>query len=168
MNKRIHKEFVSLPDSVQWALQRADGFLDLKMWKHASAELARVPEPHHDSVAYQEVALRQAMEENQWQAAAGAARFLQERIPDEPAFWVQLAYTTRRAMDLPAATSILREAFERFPDVAIIPYNLACYACQTGDLEQASGYLDRAFSLDGSFRRLAQADEDLKPLWETL
>jgi predicted Zn-dependent protease len=168
MNKRIQQEFRALPSAAQWALQRADGFLDLKMWAQASRELAKVPGLHRDCTPYQELALRLAMEERQWLAAADAARLLQQRLPEEPAFWVQLAYTTRRAQDLPAAESILREALERFPHVAIIPYNLACYACQAGNLERAVGYLDQAFLLDDTFRELARADEDLKPLWDAL
>lgn len=168
MNQRIQQEFQALPDEVQWGLQRTDGFLDLKMWARASQELSKIPTKHRDNTPYQELALRLAMEERQWQEAAGVARLLQQRVPEEPAFWVQLAYTTRRAQDLPAAESILQEALERFPSVAIIPYNLACYACQSGNLERAAGYLDQAFSLDDAFRELARADEDLKPLWGEL
>ena len=53
-----------------------------------------------------------------------------------------------------------------FPALGIIPYNLACYACQLGDLEAARSWLRRSITLDGRDTVIARArkDPDLKPL----
>jgi hypothetical protein len=49
-------------------------------------------------------------------------------------------------------------------------YNLACYECQLGRLEQAKGWLEKAFALgDAREMKLAALDDpDLEPLWKTI
>ena len=55
---------------------------------------------------------------------------------------------------------------DRFPDVPTIPYNLACYACQLGRLDDSRQLLKRAVKLGGrDYHRMALEDEDLQPLW---
>jgi hypothetical protein len=52
----------------------------------------------------------------------------------------------------------------------VIPYNLACYACQLGDLDDARRWLERAVALRSraDLRRLALNDHDLQPLWDEI
>ena len=52
------------------------------------------------------------------------------------------------------------------PKVAMIAFNLACYASVTGRMEEAKERLQHAIELDKGIRGLALDDEDLKPLWE--
>ena len=49
-----------------------------------------------------------------------------------------------------------------FPNEAVIPFNLACYFCQLGDLGSAKEYLKRAFEIDRNWRLQALEDEDFK------
>ena len=81
---------------------------------------------------------------------------------------ISLAYATRRADSIQAAKEILLNAEWKFPKEAVIKYNLACYFCQTGDIENAKDYLRRAFGIDLNCRMAALEDEDLKPLWDSL
>jgi hypothetical protein len=48
----------------------------------------------------------------------------------------------------------------------VIPYNLACYACQMGQLATSRKWLQRALRSDknDAIRKMAIQDEDLKPL----
>lgn len=46
----------------------------------------------------------------------------------------------------------------------MIKYNLGCYACQLGDLEEARGLVAAAIALNGKFRAMALDDPDLEPL----
>jgi hypothetical protein len=46
-------------------------------------------------------------------------------------------------------------------------FNLGCYACQVGDLEEAKIRIGRAVELDAKFKLLALDDPDLEPMWET-
>jgi hypothetical protein len=63
---------------------------------------------------------------------------------------------------------ILLSAEPKFPKEAAIPYNLACYYCQLGEMEKAKCYLKQAFGIDSSWRMSALEDEDLRPLWDSL
>jgi hypothetical protein len=67
---------------------------------------------------------------------------------------------------VPAAWDALLPAFEKFPGEPIIPYNLACYACQMGKLDDARLWLDRAMKIADKreIKLMALNDEDLKPL----
>ncbi len=66
-----------------------------------------------------------------------------------------------------AARIILLEAVERFPGDALTSFNLGCYACQLGDIEQAKERVRNAVELDAQFKLLALDDADLEPLWES-
>jgi hypothetical protein len=50
------------------------------------------------------------------------------------------------------------------PQVAMIAFNLACYASVTGRMVEAKEGLRSAIKLDKDIRALALDDEDLKPL----
>jgi tetratricopeptide (TPR) repeat protein len=81
---------------------------------------------------------------------------------------VSLAYATRRAVSIEFARDILVAAKPTFPREPVIPFNLACYACQLGDLATAKNYLAQAFTIDPQWREAALDDEDLAPLWSFL
>ena len=65
------------------------------------------------------------------------AKRLTEFEPDNSQWPVSLAYATRRAISIEAAKEILRNAQTKFPTEAVIPYNLACYECQLGNVGSA-------------------------------
>lgn len=69
-----------------------------------------------------------------------------------------------------AAWNALLPAFERFPDEATIPYNLACYACRLAELDLARTWFSRAAAIGGKepMKKLALADDDLEELWDEI
>jgi Flp pilus assembly protein TadD len=166
MNEQIQQEFNHLPDKVRWTLERADGYMDLRMWPQAEKELARIPKPHRTASPVQQGRLRLTLELREWAPAESLARTLQERMPEDPSFWIQLAYATRRNRTIDDAVAILEEAMNKFPGEAIIPYNLACYACRSGDVTKAGNLLEKVFDMDDAFRLIARQDKDLEPLWD--
>ena len=99
-----------------------------------------------------------------WDQMETAARTLCERQPDEGQWPISLAYAIRRAHSLPEALIVLEAAAERFPEEAIIHFNLACYHAQLGDLETARRRLREAVRLDPVCQKMAQNDPDLLPL----
>jgi Flp pilus assembly protein TadD len=64
------------------------------------------------------------------------------------------------------AEAILLRAQAIDPKVALIVFNLACYASVTGRMEEAKEGLRYAIDLDKDIRALALDDEDLKPPWD--
>jgi predicted Zn-dependent protease len=162
------KDAVRLPDDVLWHLQRCDGFLDLKMVDKARRELEQIGAAHRQIDPFIEAELRMAMADNRWSDAMQFARTLSDRQPNNPAFCIHLAYSVRRAESIEAARDILLAARKRFPKVAVIPFNLACYECQLGHPDEAMVFLEKAFRLDAAFREQAFEDDDLKPIWDRL
>ena len=101
-----------------------------------------------------------------WDMAAAVASHLVKVQPENAGWWISLAYAVRRAESVDKAEAILLRAQGIHPKVAIIAFNLACYASVTGRMEEAKKQLRRATELDKEMRKLAVEDEDLKPLWD--
>ena len=96
------------------------------------------------------------------------AKRLAEFQPYDIQWTISLAYATRRADSLHAAKEILLNTESKFPKEPIIKYNLACYCCQLGEIENAKTYLKKVFEIDSTWRLQALDDEDLKSLWDSL
>jgi len=103
-----------------------------------------------------------------WELMQQIAKRLKEFEPDNVQWTISLAYATRRAYSIDVAMEILLNAVAKFPTEAAIPYNLAYYYCQRGEIGKAKRYLKRAFEIDLKWRTAALEDEDLKPLWDSL
>lgn len=168
MSEKIQNELNKLPVEIRWHLQRADGFLDLKMTGQARAELDRIPAELRGAAIFRIIDMRLACEEKDWARAAQIMSVLCEEFPADAGFRIQLAYAKRRAEGIEVARRILADAAPLFPKVATIPFNLACYECQLGNLDEAMRKLQQAFALDGSYREAALEDEDLRALWPRL
>ena len=104
----------------------------------------------------------------QWNEAAEIATRLLELSPANCGAWTGLSYATRRKQGggIPQAKEILLKAAARFPKEPLIAYNLACYECQLGNLDQARQWLKKAGELGSPavIKKMAASDPDLKPL----
>ena len=103
-----------------------------------------------------------------WELMQEIAKRLADFQPDHIHWTISLAYATRRADSIEAAKEVLLNAEPNFPKEAVIKYNLACYFCQSGDIQNAKKYLEKAFEIDLNLRMAALEDEDLKLLWDSL
>ena len=106
------------------------------------------------------------MAAKKWDRAAAVAGHLVKVDPENEAWWINLAYSVRRSESVEKAEAILLRAQAIHPKVAMIAFNLACYASVTGRVEEAKERLRHAIKLDKDIRRLALDDNDLKPLWD--
>lgn len=153
-------------------LNAAHGWLSLGNPHEALAELDGLRPEIHGHPVVLELRWIVFAEMRDWPAALLTARALAEAAPERPSTWLHLAYALRRVPEggVDAAQAVLTPAFERFPEEPIIPYNLACYACQSGRVEEARHWLDHAFQRGDRERlkRMALADDDLRPLWDEL
>ena len=102
----------------------------------------------------------------QWEMAAAVASHLVKVEPQNATWWINLAYALRRTESVEKAEAIMLRAEAIHPKVAMIAFNLACYASVAGRMEEAKERLQHAIDLDKDVRRLAIDDEDLKPLWD--
>ena len=106
------------------------------------------------------------MAAKKWDMAAAVASHLVKVEPENAGWWISLAYAVRRAESVDKAEAILLRAQAIHPKVAMIAFNLACYASVAGRFEEAKTRLQHAIELDKEIRGLALDDEDLRPLWD--
>ncbi len=144
---------------------RAQGWFLLDKFERAMVALEEIP------LAFQgraEVVLFRAqlfLAAGQWTRAEPVLRQLLKEEPNEPQYWINLAFAVRRAKSIGDAEPILREASSRFPTVALIWFNLACYAAQRARLNEAGELLKEALRLEPELKAQAKADADLAPYW---
>lgn len=154
------------------SLRAAEGWLELGNASEAAAELESIPSELREHPAVLEMRWQIYAKEENWDAAKEIARSIVTQMPDVPDGWLHLAYATRRATggSVQAAWDVLLQAAKRFPGVPLISYNLACYACQLGQLDVAREWLRKAFDVGEAarYRLMALKDSDLKPLWEEI
>jgi len=100
-----------------------------------------------------------------YEGMATMAEHLTKEFPEDSQNWISLAYAQRRYLDLQTAEKTLLEAQKRFPEEATITFNLACYACQLGRLDEAREMLAKAIEMEPAFKIAALEDEDLKAIW---
>jgi tetratricopeptide (TPR) repeat protein len=159
-------EFGELPKKVQKHFTAALGWLNLGNWREAKGELDAVPAEYREQRLTAGLYLEILSAGKQWREKQLRATLMAEKFPDDVQWLISQAYATRRAESLPQARMILRAAYERFPQAALVSYNLACYAAQLGELAEAKSYLTEAVKLDAAYGDLALQDEDLEPIRE--
>jgi tetratricopeptide (TPR) repeat protein len=154
------------PDLQHW--QAASGYAELGMFLEADTELDKI-DPFNRAapeVLATRLAIYRGLEK--WELMLEIAKRLADFQPNDIQWTISIAYAIRRANSIQAAKEVLLNAESKFPKEAAIKYNLACYFCQTGDIQKARDYLQKVFEIDLNWRMAALEDEDLKVLWESL
>jgi hypothetical protein len=105
-----------------------------------------------------------------WEAAFVVSKALCDIAPHSAEAWICQANTLRHYKGVIEAWSLLLGIVNKFPEDAIIRYNLSCYAAQMGLLEESCGWLVQAFEMEESvqLKLAALYDPDLKPLWDKI
>jgi len=150
--------------NLRWHLSHARGYLDLGMLSEAEAELASIAAPQSGCAEVQVARVALLHEKRDWQELRRIASELVQRQPEHAGWWVSFAFATRRTSTLADAREILLAAEREHPQEAIIHFNLGCYACQMGEMEEARQRVWRSIQLRGELRELARHDPDLQPL----
>lgn len=157
-------------------LLAAEGWLDFGNTDEALAELKGISEAgefHPDTLQLKWAVLAQRED---WMKARDVADALVECAPDLESGWIHRAYATRRMENgsIETAWLALYPAVKLFPTEPIIPYNLACYACQLGRHGEAKTWIERAIHLPESeaaqstLKKMALDDADLEPIWDAV
>lgn len=138
-------------------LETARGYLALGMVQEADDELAKMTD-HADVMRLRAVVYERG---ERWEQMKEVAGSLVTQWPEEAAHWIALGWATRRAGSIPEASDVLRRSLKHHPSEAVIHYNLACYAAQTGIFDEARSRLKDAIRLNPMMRDLANDDPDL-------
>jgi len=145
--------------------ERAQGWLMLDKFEEAARSLRKIPPAFRRRPEVTLVRAQLYLATKQWKRAEPSLRQLLKLEADEPQHWVNLAFAVRRAKTIAQAETILLAARQRFPKVAVIWFNLACYAAQQGRLAEVPTLLREAIRLEPQFKEPAKTDPDLAPYW---
>ena len=155
-------------------LNAADGWLMLGNAEEARREFEQMrteARAHPDALDFE---WRWLAHEKRWEEAVDVAQRLVERFPSRADAWIHRSFSLHELRRTQEAFDLLLPALKKFPRETTIPYNLACYTSQLGDLAEARKWFQRVLTLGKSseekLHRLHAAleDVDLKPLWPEL
>lgn len=139
--------------------------------RHEFEQLSPTSRQHSDALDFE---WRWLAHEERWEEAVEAAQRLIERHPKRVDAWIHRSFALHELRRTREAFDLLLPVVKKFPRELTIPYNLACYTCQLGDLPVARKWLKRAWVIlpdreDRMLRlRAALEDEDLRPLWSEI
>ena len=150
-------------------LSAAVGWMELGNAAEAAAELEKISAENQAQPDVLEVRWLLLAQARRWDDALQVTQALVQAAPHRSSSWLHHAYAMRRAASggLRQAWDALLPAHEKFPKEATIAFNLACYACQLQQLEEARSWFHRALTLGGKYKikAIALGDSDLQPLW---
>ena len=149
-------------------LNAAHGYFELGMPIEAAAEIEKLPpELRADT---QVLMLRHMIYKlaESWKLAAEVGREITSREPKSPEWWLHYAYAVRRSEGFAAAKNALLEAERILPDEGSVHFDLACYSCLLGELDEAKRRISTAIHFDSTYKSKALDDVDLEPLWENI
>ena len=148
----------------------AFGWLGLNTAAEARAELQQVSTANAAHPEVLEVWWRVHAAELHWDEALRVAELELIAAPDRMAGWVDRSYSLHELRRTLEAREALLPAVKKFPEASLIPYNLACYACQLGNSAEAHQWLRKAIARGekGEIKSLALNDPDLAALREEI
>ncbi len=146
-------------------LEATVGYIALGMHEDAWDELENLPPEFRadDVVLALRIEILQGL--RKWESCRVLAESLAKASPENPDWWLAWSFAIRREQSVEAAQVVLRKAAALHPDVGLIAYNLACYACVLGDIAEARELLKRAVLMDEAFEKMALEDPDLDAIF---
>ena len=110
----------------------SSGYLELGMLNDAGLALEEIAPEDKTRNEVLGARVNLYMAARKWDTAAAVASHLVKVDPETAGWWISLAYALRRTESVEKAEAILLGAQAIYPQVAMIAFNLACYASVTG------------------------------------
>ena len=147
-------------------LNAAEGWLGLGNALEAEQELRQLSAEAQSHPEVLRVRYHWYGQSKEWERAAETAQLICQILPETPFGWIHLAYALHELKRTREAYNVLIPVVDRFPEEYVIRYNLACYACQMGVLEEARAWLKKAIALAGPeiIKQMGLTDPDLAEL----
>ena len=146
-------------------LEYASGFLELGMLNEASDELEEIEGDARMSAEVMKLRVDLYHQAEDWELLLAVAKALSRLTPKDEQGWISWAYALRHLGRIPEAQNVLLKAESIHGDTsAVLHYNLACYACLTGDMKEAKSRLSTACKMDAQSKVDALDDPDLKAM----
>jgi predicted Zn-dependent protease len=159
----------NLPHPDNKYLEATEGWLGLGDQVSANEELEHISPAFRNNPLVLEMRWKIYVKAEKWELAAEVGRIMSEILPDSALGFIHYAYSLHELKRPQEAYAVLIPVVAKFSD-STIRYNLACYSCQLGNLEEAWQWLQKAIELSGrkDVRLIALVDPDLQPLWSKI
>jgi tetratricopeptide (TPR) repeat protein len=151
-------------------LRAAQGWFELGDHVEASGELEMISAQNRVHPGVLEVHWAIYAAAKKWEAALDITATFIQLAPGHPFGWLHRSFALHELNRTAEARDNLLSVLNKFPGEAVLRYNVACYECQLGRLEQSKHWLKKAFKM-GDVRRMKLAalqDPDLQPLWKEI
>jgi predicted Zn-dependent protease len=152
-------------EEYQRTLVAAQGYCELQMYDEALEELASLPPEVHGEAVVVEMHLVTLMQAKRWEAALEYGRKMCELRPEAGAGFIHLAFCLHELGLTGQAKAWLMSGPPSIRKEANYFYNLACYECVLGNVDEARQLLAQSIALDPKYREFSKTDVDLRALY---
>src|SRR5215470_12326634 len=128
-------------------LEAAQGWLGFSDWREANEELDRITPAMRTHPRVSRTRILVCIAAEKWDLMHEIAQALLLKLPYDALVCVYAGMALDRLNRTKEACDLLASNVKRFPKNAQLHYDLACYACKIGGLEQAMGSLERAIDV---------------------
>ena len=166
----MSQKLKNLPYPDSHHLAAAEGWLELGNYLEANEELETITPTLRGHPHVLELRWNIYAKAGRWDMAAEVACSLTLMLPENSFGWIHRAYSLHELGRTQEAWNVLHPKVDKFSDQYIISYNLACYACRLGNMNDSLRWLEKAIGLAGKkeIRVMALDDPDLEPLWDKI
>jgi predicted Zn-dependent protease len=156
------------PDSHHFSA--AQGWIELGCDGEAEQELAKIGPATRRHPQVLQLRWQLLAKAKHWEECLLIGRTMVQVEPDEPYGWINRANALFYLKRFQEAYDSLLPALDRFHQNAFMRYNLACYRCQQGNLEEALEWFKTALDMGERVQLIEMGlkDPDLEPLWPKL
>ena len=164
--RRVLEQMRLLAREDAWHLQAAQGWLELGNPVEANLELDQINELFRMHPDVLQLRWHAHARQEKWDVCVEVGRAMTRLTPEVVQGWINLANALFYLKHYQEAFDTLFPTLLDFPKNPYIPYNLACYQCQLGNLAEARDWLDKAIGMGGErIRETALLDSDLQGIW---
>jgi lipopolysaccharide biosynthesis regulator YciM len=150
-------------------LEYASGYLALGLLDEASDELEMIEGDDRMSADVMRLRVDLYHQAKQWDLLLAVARALARLAPEDEQGWISWAFALRELQRVPEAQEVLVKAESiHGQSCATLHYNLACYACLLGNMEDAKNRPSTACKMEAVFKASALDDPDLSAIWDDI
>jgi tetratricopeptide (TPR) repeat protein len=153
------------PEVTCKALQAAEGYVFLGLYREALKEVDQLPDYEQDDCDVMIARVRILLHLHRWRKAAQLSARGEALHHDEDEFTVQRAFALHQLKMSEAAARVLLGAPEWIRRTGILHYNLACYEARWGNLTVARQCVQAAIQINSAIKKNARQDPDLAELW---
>jgi tetratricopeptide (TPR) repeat protein len=96
-----------------------------------------------------------------WDLAADISKYLAEKYPEQPQWWVHWANALKEMQRLKEAKKVAMRGLKMHPDLTVLHFNIACYDALLGKFRSARKRLHRAIKQNPRLQDFTLNDPDL-------